>query len=174
MAPNQVSVSDPEAIKLIYGPNSKFKKVSIPHCDIWRKIAKHFFQTDMYAAWKHGYDNMFTYRDEKEHAKHRRAVGNAYTMSSVLDSEPYVDQCSDLFMQRLGEMADEGKSVDLGHWLQMYAFDVVTELFYGKSFGLMQEKNDFGWFDLLDGVVQAVSIVSSPSLPFSHSLSQKD
>lgn len=115
----------------------------------------------MYAAWKHGYDNMFTYRDEKEHAKHRRAVGNAYAMSSVLDSEPYVDQCSDLFMERLGEMARQGdkKPIDLGHWLQMYAFDVVTELFYGKSFGLMEARKDFGWFDLLDGVVQAVSIV---------------
>lgn len=115
----------------------------------------------MYYAWKHGDDNMLTYCDEKEHARHRRAVGNAYIMSSVLDSEQYVNQCSKLFMQRLGEMADAGKPLDLGHWLQMYAFDVVTELFYGKSFGLMQEKNDFGWMDLLEGVVQAVAIVST-------------
>ena len=113
----------------------------------------------MYAAWKHGYDNMFTYRDEKEHAKHRRAVGNAYAMSSVLDSEVYIDQCSDLFLQRLGEMAQAGQTVDLGHWLQMYAFDVVTELFYGKAFGLMEARQDFGWFELLEGVVQAVAIV---------------
>ncbi|KAK4948640.1 hypothetical protein LTR10_012644 [Elasticomyces elasticus] len=113
----------------------------------------------MYAAWKHGYDNMFTYRDEKEHAKHRRAVGNAYAMSNVLDSEQYVDQCSNLFIQRLGEMAQAGQTVDLGHWLQMYAFDVVTELFYGKAFGLMEARQDFGWFDLLEGVVQAVAIM---------------
>ncbi|KAK5238757.1 hypothetical protein LTR47_000500 [Exophiala xenobiotica] len=141
VAPNQVSISDPEAIKLIYGPNSRFPK------------------TDMYAAWKHGYDNMFTYRNEKEHAKHRRAVGNAYAMSSVLDSEGYVDQCSDIFLQRLGEMAQAGQAVDLGHWLQMYAFDVVTELFYGKAFGLMEARQDFGWFELLEGVVQAVAIM---------------
>jgi hypothetical protein len=121
-------------------------------------------QTDMYAAWKHGYDNMFTYRNEKEHAKHRRAVGNAYAMSSVLDSEVYVDQCSDVFLQRLGEMAQAGQAVDLGHWLQMYAFDVVTELFYGKAFGLMEARQDFGWFELLEGVVQAVAIVINRSV----------
>lgn len=127
--------------------------------DLMNGTFTHAEQTDMYAAWKHGYDNMFTYRDEKEHAKHRRAVGNAYAMSSVLDSEVYIDQCSDLFLQRLGEMAQAGQTVDLGHWLQMYAFDVVTELFYGKAFGLMEARQDFGWFELLEGVVQAVAIV---------------
>ncbi len=32
VAPNQVSISDPEAIKLIYGPNSRFPKVC---CEGW-------------------------------------------------------------------------------------------------------------------------------------------
>ncbi len=56
-------------------------------------------------------------------------------MSSVLESESYIDDSSALFMQRMGEYADSEAVVDLGEWLQMYAFDIVGELLFGRRFG---------------------------------------
>ena len=65
------------------------------------------------------YPDHFSNIDEKLHATRRRIVNNVYSMSSILESEEYLDRCSELFMQRMGEFADQGDIVDLGEWLQM-------------------------------------------------------
>ena len=65
-------------------------------------------------------------------------------MTSILESEQYLDRCSELFMQRMGEFADQKSIVDFGEWLQMYAFDVIGELYFGRMFGFMQDRHDYG------------------------------
>lgn len=67
-----------------------------------------------------------------------------YTMSSVLKSEAYLDNCTELFVTRLAELADQGISVDLGLWLPMWAFDVVGELYFGSKFGFLETGKDVG------------------------------
>jgi len=42
-------------------------------------------------------------------------------MTALLEMEPFVDGCSQVFMTRLGEYADTNEILDLGHWLQCYA-----------------------------------------------------
>lgn len=39
--------------------------------------------------------------------------------------------------QRFSEIAASGKSIDLEHWLQCYAFDVIGEITFGKRFGFL-------------------------------------
>lgn len=46
-------------------------------------------------------------------------VSNIYSMSGVLESELYINSCSELFIKRLGEFADSREICDLGKWLQM-------------------------------------------------------
>jgi hypothetical protein len=65
------------------------------------------------------YSDNFSQVDEKLHADRRRIVNHVYAMSSVLESEKFIDKCSELFMQRMKEYADQGVDVDLGDWLQM-------------------------------------------------------
>ncbi|KAH9219511.1 cytochrome P450 [Leptodontidium sp. 2 PMI_412] len=57
-------------------------------------------------------------------------------MTNLLDLEPAIDSCSILFMKKLHEFAIAGKSVDLGSWLQYYAFDVIH-----PSIGLLLERH---------------------------------
>jgi cytochrome P450 len=47
-----------------------------------------------------------------------------------------------MFSQRLTEFARSGKSFDMGHWFQCYAFDVVACITYGDRFGFLDEGND--------------------------------
>jgi hypothetical protein len=42
-------------------------------------------------------------------------------MSSILQSEQYVDACIDLWEEKLGEMADRKESFDLWLWTRMYS-----------------------------------------------------
>lgn len=62
-------------------------------------------------------------------------------MSSLVHYEEFVDQCADVFFQRLGEFAEQDAKFNLGEWLQFYAFDVIGEITYGQRFGELGQKS---------------------------------
>ena len=39
--------------------------------------------------------------------------------------EPFVDECTTLLVAKFANAAKQGRSVDMGLWLQCYAFDVI-------------------------------------------------
>lgn len=49
-------------------------------------------------------------------------------MTSMVQLEPLVDDCSKIIEMRLKEFAAQEAVIDLGHWLQCYAFDVVGQV----------------------------------------------
>lgn len=71
--------------------------------------------------------NLFSTRDEQFHRDQKRPVASAYSMTSLLELESAVDSCTEIFRSRLQEFADKQRPIDLGTWLQYYAFDVVGE-----------------------------------------------
>lgn len=42
--------------------------------------------------------------------------------------ESAVDECVDLFVDRMSELSRNGKSFDLQFWMQCYAFDVIGQI----------------------------------------------
>ncbi|KAL0937232.1 cytochrome p450 pisatin [Colletotrichum truncatum] len=125
IAPGQYSIDSLEAAKIIYGHGS------------------HFVKSDFYITFGDpNRGNLFTYQDPKTHAHMRRQVSNVYTMSSMVSYEPYVDECADIFLQRLSEVAASGKPMDLGHWFQCYAFDVIGQITFSKSFQCLDAGQD--------------------------------
>ena len=46
-------------------------------------------------------------------------------MSTLVGYEEFVNDCGRLLTQRLDEFANDGVTIDLGDWLQKYAFDVI-------------------------------------------------
>ncbi|KAI0450404.1 cytochrome P450 [Xylaria acuta] len=123
--PNRYSISDPEAMGTIYGHGTRFAKSS------W------------YYAWAppDGW-NLFADRSIQRHANTRRQLQSTYSMTSLVSYEPYVDHCADIFEQRLSEISEAGTAVDMGHWLQCYAFDVIGEITYGKRIGFLDQGAD--------------------------------
>jgi hypothetical protein len=85
---------------------------------------------------------LFTYIDEKDHAAERRLVANAYSLSSLLQLEAFVNQLIVQFCARLGEFSDSKSSIDMVFWLHAFAFDVVGELGFGKPFGFLASGSD--------------------------------
>lgn len=65
-------------------------------------------------------------------------------MSTLVQYEPFVDECSDLFTQRLSEIALSSRPVDVRHWFQCYAFDVIGMITYGKRLGFLDQGQDIG------------------------------
>lgn len=133
VGPNMYSISRPD--KSVYGIGSKMPKSS------W------------YEGWKHPSPERWTLfpdRDMKRHGETRRKFQNLYSMSSLVNYEAYVDECLAIFRQRLNEMASSGKVVDMHHWLQCYAFDVIGNITYSKRFGFLDQGHD------IDGTVAAL------------------
>jgi hypothetical protein len=54
-------------------------------------------------------------------------------MSALVTYESFVDNCAKLLDQRFREFASAGMSIDLGHWMHCYAFDVIGEITVGSA-----------------------------------------
>lgn len=102
--------------------------------------------------------NLFSTRDEQFHRDQKRPVASAYSMTSLLELEPAVDSCTEIFRSRLQEFADKQRPIDLGTWLQYYAFDVVGEFTFAKKLGFLQEGRDVD--DMMSGIQGILSYAS--------------
>ncbi|KAL4953679.1 cytochrome P450 [Aspergillus filifer] len=138
IAPNIYSIDDLEATKIIYGHGSKFLKSE------WYST---FTISDVAEV------NTFTLRDAKKHATVRRLFANNYTMSTMIQYEAYVDMCIRTFQNTLEKLSGEKQKIDLGDWLQYYAFDVIGNITFGKPFGFVEKGEDIN--NMMAELVQA-------------------
>ena len=125
VAPGYYSIISPE--KTVYGIGSKFPK------------------GDWYQGWKHPSParwTLFPDQDMKRHAETRKRFQGLYSMSSLLSYESYVDSCIDILLEKLSEFAQTGTTLDLAHWFQCYAFDVLGEITYSERFGFLDKGED--------------------------------
>lgn len=89
-------------------------------------------------------------------------VASGFSMSALLEMEDFVSECVKVFETRMNEFAESGQSLDMAHWLQCYAFDVIGEITvsdhwddsdidglahaaqFAKRFGFMDKGEDVG------------------------------
>ena len=69
-------------------------------------------------------------------------MGGAYSLGQLLKMEPAVDSCIRLFMSRLSALVDKGEPINLGEWLEFYAFDVIGEITFSKKMGFLEQGKD--------------------------------
>lgn len=139
IGPNAVSVSDPDAIPVIYALNAGFVKSD-------------FYTVQQTLARGKRLFTLFTSIDEKFHAKLRRAVSNAYAMSTLVQFEQYIDSTTTAFLEQLRvRFANNGDTTcNLSTWLQWYAFDVIGELTFSKRLGFVDHGED------VEGIIKSI------------------
>ncbi|KAI1453407.1 cytochrome P450 [Annulohypoxylon moriforme] len=131
--PNRYSFNDLTATKTIYGHGTQFQKST------W------------YDAWSQPHTwNLFQEKDISKHSKFRRQYQSDYSMSSLVEYEPF-----------------SGLPVNMGHWMQCYAFDVIGCITYSKRLGFLDQGLD------IEGIIAAIenSLVYSTLVgvyPFLH------
>ncbi|GFF28439.1 cytochrome P450 oxidoreductase [Aspergillus udagawae] len=127
IAPNMYSIDDIDAAKTIYGHGTQF------------------FKADWYSAWTTPAIwsvNLFAMQDAKGHGVARRQFANYYSMSSMVHYEGYVDDSIQIFQGQLEAFSRRRRALDMGAWLQYYAFDVITNITFGKAFGYLDKAED--------------------------------
>ncbi|KAB8068606.1 cytochrome P450 [Aspergillus leporis] len=129
IGPRHISVSDPKAIPIIYGINKGFTKTA-------------FFPIQSISWNKAPQMNLFSTRDERYHRDQKRPIASAYSMSSILEMESSVDSCTGIFLSQIRKMIATKTPIDIGMWLQYYAFDVVGELVFAQKLGFLEQGQD--------------------------------
>ncbi|KAJ8610133.1 hypothetical protein MRB53_038740 [Persea americana] len=139
IAPNRYSVSDPAAVRIIYGIGSPFSKPSF-YTPFVGLIPEH--------------PPAFTELSNAKHAAARKRHANLYAMSSLVMYEPFVEKVNGELLDRLDGFAQSGQSFDLFKWMQLYAMDVIGEITIGRSFGMIEAGKDH------DGLLWAVDFIN--------------
>ncbi|KAL8400961.1 hypothetical protein RB594_001113 [Gaeumannomyces avenae] len=135
LGPNMLSISDPKAVKAIYGLNKGFVKSD-------------FYIVQQSVAKGQRLPSLFSTTDNDFHAQFRRCVNGAFAMSALVQYEPFVDNTTRLFLRQTETLwADNDDGCDMGRWMQFYAFDVIGEITYSKRHGFVEKNED------IDGII---------------------
>ena len=138
LGPNCVSVQGAEYNPQIYG------------------IGKGFIKSDYYAVFQNVVNgrraaSLVAMTNESDHARTKRAIANAYALSTLVEFEVLVDSTIRVFLEVLGRrFAQTGQVCDLGKYLQYFAFDVIGELTFSKRLGFLEQGQD------VDNIISAI------------------
>ncbi|TVY19873.1 Cytochrome P450 monooxygenase [Lachnellula arida] len=136
LGPNDLSFANPQALKDIYGLNKGF-------------IKSEFYPVQQSIANGHRLPSLFSSTSEPFHAQLRRSVNSAFSMSTLIQYEPFVDSTTELFLSQTDKLyAETGDACEFSRWLQFYAFDVIGEMTYSKRHGFLEENKD------IDGIIK--------------------
>ena len=89
--------------------------------------------------------------NEAQHTAVRRSVGSAFTTNSLLDYEESIDTTLMELVDSMEQAArsNDGK-IDMTHWMQLFAIDVLMQIAFSESLGFMKTGGD------VEGVLAAI------------------
>ncbi|KAI1505783.1 cytochrome P450 [Biscogniauxia marginata] len=139
IAPNELSFSSPQVARQVLS------------------AGKRFYKTDFYRVFPPVQNpDIFTEIREDVHAMKKKVANVPYSMAAMRQLSPFIDDTIELLVSQLdsycfphpgAEEADvttvivekqkQRHTVDLGAWLHYFAFDVLGEVAFGRSFGFL-------------------------------------
>ncbi|KAL2830469.1 hypothetical protein BDW59DRAFT_170061 [Aspergillus cavernicola] len=139
LGPNTLSFASPSAIKVIYGLNKGF-------------IKSDFYPVQMTVSKGEPLPSLFSTLDESFHANLRRSVNHAFSMSSLVQYEPMVNETIEIFLNQTATLfANTNQTCDFARWLQFLAFDVIGSITYSKRHGFIEKNQD------IDGILSSLA-----------------
>ncbi|PPQ70397.1 hypothetical protein CVT24_013135 [Panaeolus cyanescens] len=143
IAPNHVSIADPDALGIVYAHGNGALK------------------SDFYDAFVSITRGVFNTRDRNDHARKRKIISHIFSQKSVVEFEPQIrlyvsqliQQWDRLYDRALkGESGPEGEGgwrgqggrlwLDCLPWANYLAFDIVGDLAFGAPFGMIAAAKD--------------------------------
>lgn len=134
IAPNELSFSSPLVARHVLS------------------AGKRFYKTDFYNVFPPPENpDIFTETREDVHAMKKKVANVPYSMAAMRQLSPFIDDTIDYLVSRLDQFCPDtaipgfqqaglpGRNpvVNLGDWLHYFAFDVLGEVAFGRSFGFM-------------------------------------
>ncbi|OTA68029.1 cytochrome P450 [Hypoxylon sp. EC38] len=134
IAPNELSFSSPAVARNVLS------------------AGKRFYKTDFYSVFPPPENpDIFTEIREDVHALKKKVANVPYSMAAMKQLSPFIDETIDFLVSRLDQFCPDtaipgfqqaglpGRNpiVNLGDWLHYFAFDVLGEVAFSRSFGFL-------------------------------------
>ncbi|KAK0643791.1 cytochrome P450 [Cercophora newfieldiana] len=126
IAPNEVSIASPEAARTLLS------------------AGKRFFKTPFYGVFPPPENpDIFTETREDVHATKKRVANVPYSMAAMQQLSPFINDTIEVLFKKIDEHIDNRRGIfDLGAYLHYFAFDVLGEVAFSRSFGFLAEGRD--------------------------------
>jgi cytochrome P450 len=134
--PNSLSFSSPTALQAIHGAKANIKKGD-------------FYLTLDISA---GAPSVQMVRDKQEHAIRRKFISPAFSERALKDSEKLINKNAVMLCDRLkleaaipdaGDMSESkgwSSPTNFSDWATYYGFDFISDLSFGMSFNMLEDK----------------------------------
>ncbi|KAI0533334.1 cytochrome P450 [Xylaria digitata] len=136
IGPNEVSFSSPHVARNLLS------------------AGKRFYKTDFYSVFPPPENpDIFTEIREQVHAMKKKVANVPYSMAAMRQLSPFIDDTIEFLVSRMGGFCTDPTTIskegapfigkkpqpilDLGDWLHYFAFDVLGEIAFGRSFGFL-------------------------------------
>lgn len=104
-----------------------------------------------------GFESTFTARQTARHAAKRRLLSQAFSERALRDYEPricaHIEAWIEAIQDEMGDGDGDGDGglvdIDLGQWSNYLIFDILGDLGYGSSFGLVTTATNRSMVDLI-------------------------
>ena len=130
IGPNEVSFSNKESIRQLYGQATVYMKAPI------------------YETFSRPPVGIFSLLDKQEHAKRRRLLAHAFSQANLYDTEPQIMEMIDKAVANTQNSKD--RTVNVLSLFRSLALDLVGELFLGKSFGALDQEKPLSYLEDVD------------------------
>ncbi|GAP85089.2 putative cytochrome P450 family protein [Rosellinia necatrix] len=140
IGPNELCIGDPDAFRQIYSVTNTFPKGA---CYSVIQGTRPF--------------DLANERNEKIHAAQRRVVARPYSMESTKRFEPLINELTETLLEKLDNFATSSQTIDLGFWIQLYAFDVIGVVSFSKPFGFVSSGSDNGIFERIQRAMNSAA-----------------
>jgi cytochrome P450 len=138
--PREVTVYCADAIPLIHGPTTRCTKGP------WYSAGQHLAGTSTH-----------TTRDKEDHRRRRKNWDLAMNAKALREYEPRLNRHALALMSRLKEQASQ-PSVRITNWVNFYSFDVMGDVGFNKSFGMLESGKESDVIKLLHESMAAFSV----------------
>ncbi|KAF5694773.1 cytochrome P450 monooxygenase [Fusarium denticulatum] len=143
VGPHEVDISDKTAVKEIHRVKDGYKKAP-------------FYQNLVPNT-----NNLFNTLDVEFHRHHRRLLSSPLSESSLKSVEPTIDSYVKMAIASMKREMDERGAADVAKFWLFMATDIIVELSFGESFGILKQGKKNQYIKDLEGLAAKGSIRST-------------
>ncbi|KAH6665928.1 cytochrome P450 [Halenospora varia] len=143
IAPNHISISDPQALVDIYGHGANFMK------DAW------------YGGGAGEYRHMADSRVKLEHQKKRKMLAHLFAQKTIANLEPVMAETTAVLVAQVDKHIASGKEINMRRYLNYFTIDLFSELLYGRTLGCLERGNDIVDSETPKGKLTKVPFIKS-------------
>lgn len=102
-----------------------------------------------------------TRADDASHSRQRRIFSHAFSNKALTEQEPLIRGYVDILTERLYDhhAKNGGKQLEINHFYNFTSFDIMADLTFGESLGMLENGEYVPWVTYMLGYQQAVTLM---------------